>query len=61
MGGASYYQIKILSKQLNFKRNFSTLVKNSKLNPKFVTGFVDGHGFFGITIYIYNRIKNRLV
>ena len=28
-----YYQVKILSKQLNFKRNFSTLVQISKLNP----------------------------
>ena len=36
-----YYQVKILSKQLKFKINFSTLVQNSKLNPWFVTGFVD--------------------
>jgi hypothetical protein len=28
-----YYQVKILSKQLNFKINFSTLVQISKLNP----------------------------
>jgi len=61
MGGASCYQVKILSKQLNFKRNFSTLVQNSKLNPWFVTGFVDGEGSFGITNYIDNRIKDRLV
>jgi hypothetical protein len=36
MGFERYYQVKILSKQLNFKRNFSTLVPNStssKLNP----------------------------
>jgi hypothetical protein len=33
MGFERYYQVKILSKQLNFKRNFSTLVKNTKLNP----------------------------
>jgi hypothetical protein len=31
MGGESCYQVKILSKQL--KKNFSTLVKISKLNP----------------------------
>lgn len=61
MGFERYYQVKILSKQLNFKRNFSTLVPNSKLNPWFVTGFVDGEGSFGITIYIDNRIKDRLV
>jgi hypothetical protein len=56
-----YYQVKILSKQLNFKRNFSTLVQISKLNPRFVTGFVDGDGSLGITNYIDNRIKDRLV
>jgi hypothetical protein len=33
MGGESRYQVKILSKQLNFKRNFSILVQISKLNP----------------------------
>jgi hypothetical protein len=33
MGGESRYQVKILSKQLNLKKNFSTLVQNSKLNP----------------------------
>jgi len=36
------YQVKILSKQLKFQINFSTLVQNFKLNPWFVTGFVDG-------------------
>jgi hypothetical protein len=34
MGFERNYQIKILSKQLSKnKRNFSTLVKNSKINP----------------------------
>ena len=61
MGCESCYQVKILSKQLKFKITFSTLVQNSKLNPWFVTGFVDGEGFFGITICIDNRIKDRLV
>ena len=56
-----YYQVKILSKQLKFKRNFSTLVQISELHPWFVTGFLDGEGSFGITIYIENRIKDRLV
>jgi len=55
------YQVKILSKQLNFKRNFSTLVQIYKLNPWFVTGFVSGEGSFGNTNYIDNRIKDRLV
>jgi hypothetical protein len=32
MGCESSYQVKILSKQLKFKINFSTLVLNSKLN-----------------------------
>ncbi len=61
MGGESCYQVKILSKQLN-KRNFSTLLaKHPKLNPWFVTGFADGEGSFGITIYKDNRIKGKLV
>lgn len=55
------YQVKILSKQLKFQINFSTLVQKFKLNPWFVTGFVDGEGSFGITICIDNRIKDRLV
>ena len=62
MGGESRYQVKILSKQLNKKRNFSTLLaQQPKLNPWFVTGFADGEGSFGITIYKDNRIKGRLV
>ena len=74
MGGESRYQVKILSNKFNplpsersavcgqrLKKNFSTLGKNSKLNPWFVTGFVDGEGTFGISIYIDNRIKDRLV
>ena len=61
MGFERYYQVRFLSKQLKFKINFSTLVKNYKLNPWFVTGFVVGEGSFGITNYIDNRIKDRLV
>jgi len=61
MGFERYYQVRFLSKQLKFKINFSTLVKNSKLNPWFVTGFVVGEVSFGITNYIDNRIKDRLV
>ena len=48
-------------KQLNKdKINFSTLVKNSKINPWFVTGFKDAEGSFGVSISIENRIKGRI-
>jgi len=61
MGFERNYQIKILSKQFNLnKRNFSSLVKNSKLNPWFVTGFCDAEASFSVTIYIDKRIKGRL-
>ena len=52
MGFERNYQIKILSKQLNIK-NYSTLSKtnlDSKLNPWFVTGFIDAEGCFIILI-----------
>jgi|ERR1700675_153686 len=55
------YQIKILSKQLNKnKRNFSTVVPNSKINPWFLIGFSDGGSSFCFSIYIDKRIKGRL-
>jgi len=50
MGFERYYPVKILSKQLKFKRNFSTLVPNSKLNSWFVTGFVDGDFFLKLPL-----------
>ena len=59
MGFERNYQIKILSKQL-YKRKYSTLVQNSKINPWFVTGFCDGEASFGVSIYIDKRIKGRL-
>jgi hypothetical protein len=62
-GCVSSYQIKILFKQLNKKKKFfPTLVQSNftKLNPWFVTGFTDGEGSFGISIYIDNRIKGRI-
>jgi hypothetical protein len=60
MGFERNYQIKILSKQLTkHKRNFSTLVQNSKINPWFVTGFCDGEASFGVSIYLDKRIKGR--
>lgn len=61
MGFERNYQIKILSKQLNKnKRNISTLIKNYKINPWFVTGFTDGEGSFSVSIYIEKKIKGRL-
>ena len=47
------YQIKIPSNFINFKRNFCTL--ESKLNPFYVTGFVDGEGSFILTIIKDNK------
>ena len=61
MGFERSYQIKIPSKQLNInKRNFSTLINHSKLNPWFVTGFSEAESSFGVSIYIDKRIKGRL-
>jgi len=40
------YQVKILSKHLKNKRIFSTVKNQSKLNPYFVTGLIDGEGSF---------------
>ena len=50
------YQIKIPSNFINFKRNFCTL--ESKLNPFYVTGFVDGEGSFILTIIKDNKYKS---
>ncbi len=52
MGFERNYQVKIPSNQLN-KQNYSTLSKtnlDSKLNPWFVTGFIDAEGCFIILI-----------
>nr|QIJ45925.1 hypothetical protein [Calonectria ilicicola]QIJ45966.1 hypothetical protein [Calonectria ilicicola] len=50
------YQVKIPSNFINFKRNFCTL--ESKLNPFYVTGFVDGEGSFILTIIRDNKYKS---
>ena len=50
------YQIKIPSNFINLKRNFCTL--ESKLNPFYVTGFVDGEGSFILTIIRDNKYKS---
>jgi hypothetical protein len=49
------YQIKILSKQLN--KLFYSTVNNIKLNPWFVTGFIDAEGCFCSTIYKNKKLK----
>jgi len=50
------YHTKIPSNFINLKRNFSTL--ESKLNPFYVTGFVDGEGSFILTIIRDNKYKS---
>jgi len=49
------YQVKIPSNSINFKRNLSTL--ESKLNPSYISGFVDGEGSFMLTIIKDNKYK----
>jgi hypothetical protein len=61
MGFEKNYQINVLSKQLNKNlRSFSSLVRISKLNPWFVTGFCDGEASFGISISIDKRQKGKI-
>ena len=63
MGFERNYQIRILSKQINKqrKRLFSSNVVpqqvNLKLNPWWLTGFVDGEGCFSIDIIRDKRLK----
>ena len=59
MGFERNYPIKIPSKQLNnHKLFFSTVSEsNTKLNPYFVSGFVDAEGHFGTTIYKEKKLK----
>jgi len=61
MGSEKNYRIKTSSKQLNLSLNknfkFSTLNSNSKLNPRFVTGLIDGEGSFYVSIYKHNDYK----
>jgi hypothetical protein len=56
MGREIFYQLKILSKQLN-KRTFSTFASQLKINPWFVTGFSDAEGSFIISIYRDEKSK----
>jgi hypothetical protein len=50
------YRINNPSKQLNIK-NFSTLNNNSKLNPWFMTGFIDAEGSFIVSIEKNKELK----
>jgi hypothetical protein len=61
MGFERNSHIKILSKQLNKnKRNYSTLIQNTKINPWFVTGFSDAEASFSVLIYINKKLKGKL-
>ena len=53
------YQFKILSRQLNYSRLFHSLNNNNhtKLNPYFVSGFIDAEGYFGSLILKNNKLK----
>nr|AYE93323.1 LAGLIDADG homing endonuclease [Termitomyces sp.]AYE93324.1 LAGLIDADG homing endonuclease [Termitomyces sp.] len=59
MGFERNYQIKIPSNQLN-KKSFSTKsVRMTKINPWFLTGFVDGEGCFSIKIQHNAKLKTK--
>jgi hypothetical protein len=59
MGYENSYQFKILSKQFILNKTYySTINKNSKLNPYFVSGLVDAEGSFGVFITKNDRYKN---
>ena len=51
------YKVKILFKQINIVRSYSTLIKHDHLqvelimDPWFVTGFTDGEGCFNVQIF----------
>lgn len=57
------YKVKILFKQINIVRSYSTLIKHDHLqvelimDPWFVTGFTDGEGCFLISIIKDNKYK----
>lgn len=56
MGFEKNYQAINLSKQINIHRTYSTQVVSSReyhINPKFITGFVDGC----FTIFIRKNLK----
>jgi hypothetical protein len=53
------YHINNLSRQLNCNRLSHSLTNDNptKLNPYFVTGFVDAEGYFGTSIYKNKKLK----
>ena len=57
MGLEKNYQAINLSKQMNIHRTYSKVVSSREyhINPKFITGFVDGEGCF--TIFIRKNLK----
>jgi sRNA-binding regulator protein Hfq len=62
MGGASCYQVKILSKQINKVRSYNSLAVNPAysevgMNPLFLTGFSDGEACFLVNIYKSSKHK----
>nr|QCW06960.1 hypothetical protein [Drechslerella brochopaga] len=52
------WNIKYLSKQLNFNKFYSTLNTQSRLNPWFVSGLVDGEGSFSVGIIKNDKFKS---
>ena len=59
MGLERGYQIKIPSKQLNSRYNYSTLITATEINPWFLTGFTDAEGCFTIKTQYNNNLKTK--
>src|SRR5215469_15619827 len=57
MGFERNYQFKIPSKQLNMLSYSTVSIKDTKLNPFFVTGLIDAEGCFCTTIYKNKTLK----
>jgi len=59
MGLERGYQIKIPSKQLNSRYNYSTLITATEINPWFLTGFTDAEGCFTIKTQYNKNLKTK--
>jgi hypothetical protein len=62
MGCESSYQVKIPSKQLNRRYNYSTLItaaQRHEINPWFLTGFTDAEGSFTIKTQYNQNLKTK--
>jgi hypothetical protein len=62
MGFERNYQVKILSKQINKVRSYTSLAVNQaqtelEMNPWFLTGFSDGQACFLVNIYKSSKHK----